>query len=399
MKSKLGMLATVLVSLWMLPAFGQPVPLKRIDGTFLTSAEVDRTVQQLMERARVAGLALAVLNGNEVAYAKAYGYKNAKTGEPLDTGTVLYGASFSKAVFAYLSLLLVQEGRLDLDKPLYQYLDGPLPAYEGYADLAGDDRWKLITARMCLSHTTGFPNWRFLNAWTGEYEKEGKLAIYFTPGTRYAYSGEGMALLQVVVEKITGRNLEELAREKMFDPIGMGRTSYVWQPRFEDNYALGHDETGELLRKKKRTRAGGAGSMETTLADYARFVAYVMQGKGLNQKMRALMLTPQIRIRSKYQFPTISDETTADNEAISLSYGLGWGLLQSKYGPAFFKEGHDDGWQHYNINFIDQGVSIILMTNSSNGEKIFKETLAKVIGDTFTPWQWERYIPYDFANH
>ena len=111
------------------------------------------------------------------------------------------------------------------------------------------------------------------------------------------------------------------------------------------------------------------------------------------------MLTPQIKITSKYEFPTITEETTTDNEAISLSYGLGWGLLKSKYGKAFFKEGHDDGWQHYNINFIDRGISLIIMTISSNGEKIFKEALEKIIGDTFTPWQWERYIPYNYKKN
>jgi CubicO group peptidase (beta-lactamase class C family) len=133
--------------------------------------------------------------------------------------------------------------------------------------------------------------------------------------------------------------------------------------------------------------------LETTIADYALFIENVMQGRGLTKQTKRSMLTQQIAIHSKHQFPTITEETTTENEAINLSYGLGWGLLTSKYGRAFFKEGHDDGWNHYNINFIEKGISIIMMTNSSNGEKIFKDVLEKVIGDTFTPWQWERYIP------
>ena len=108
-----------------------------------------------------------------------------------------------------------------------------------------------------------------------------------------------------------------------------------------------------------------------------------------------MMIEAKIEINSKTQFPTISDETTDENKAINLSYGLGWGLLKGKMGWAFFKEGHDDGWQNYTITFIDKGVSIIIMTNSDNGESIFKELLEKTIGDTFTPWQWERYTPYD----
>ena len=106
------------------------------------------------------------------------------------------------------------------------------------------------------------------------------------------------------------------------------------------------------------------------------------------------MIRPQIAIHSKYQFPTITDETTTQNDQIGLSYGLGWGLLKCAYGRAFFKEGHDDAWRNYNINFIDKGISIIIMTNSANGESIFKELLEKLIGDNCTPWEWERYTPY-----
>lgn len=375
--------------------FGQRLQITKIDGTTILTSAIDSTILHLMNVAKVTGLGLAIINDDTIVYEKTYGYKNIDGKELLDTSTVFYGASLSKAVFAYLCLELVQQGVLNLDKPLYQYLDKPLPEYARYSDLAGDERWKLITARMCLSHTTGFPNWRFLEAASGKYDRNGKLAIYFMPGSKYAYSGEGIALLQMVVEKITGKDLEELAVKDIFQPIGMDRTSYIWQQRFENNYALGYDENGNPLEKNKRKTPGAAGSMETTLADYAKFLQYVMQKKGLNEQMLKMMVTPQIRINSKQEFPTITDDTTTENGAIDLSYGLGWGLIQCQYGKAFFKEGHDDGWEHYNINFLDKGISILLMTNSSNSESIFKEVLEKIIGDTFTPWKWERYTPYD----
>lgn len=376
-------------------AFAQTQQIKQLNGNKISTADIDRIVMTLMSKAKVTGLGLSILNNNRTVYTKSYGYKNKQKQELMDNSTVLYGASFSKAVFAFLTLKLVEEGVLALDKPVAQYLDKPLPEYEHYADLAGDDRWKLITTRMCLSHTTGFQNLRFINARTGVFDENGKLAIHFQPGKKYGYSGEGLKLLQLVIEKITGRNLEEIAVEKVFKPIGMSRSSYVWQPGFEDNFAYPHNAKEETQGKKKRKKAGGLGSLETTIADYSKFIEYIMQDKGLSGKMRTLMITPQIEINSKYQFPTISDEITDENKAIPLSYGLGWGLLKTKYGRAFFKEGHDDGWQNYNINFKDKGISIIIMTNSDNGESIFKELLEKIIDDTFTPWQWERYTPYD----
>lgn len=376
-------------------SFAQQQDIKRIDGSRIAMHEVDRLVIELMTKAKVTGLALAILNDNRIVYTNTFGYKNKQKLELLDRSTVLYGASFSKAVFAFLTLKLVEEGALDLDQPLFQYLDKPLPEYEDYNDLTGDERWKLITTRMCLSHTTGFQNLRFIDARKGVFDPNGKLAIHFQPGTKYGYSGEGLKLLQLVIEKVTGKDLESIAVEKVFKPMGMNRSSYVWQPTFEDNFAYPHTANEETQGKKKRKKAGGLGSLETTITDYSKFIEYVMQENGLGEKMRKSMISPQIRINSRYQFPTISDETTTENQDINLSYGLGWGLLQTKYGRAFFKEGHDEGWQNYNINFKDKGISIIIMTNSDNGESIFKELLEKIIGDTFTPWKWERYIPYD----
>jgi CubicO group peptidase (beta-lactamase class C family) len=375
--------------------FGQQLQITKIDGRTISISAIDSTILRLMNAAKVTGLGLAIINNDSIVYEKTYGYKNTDTKELLDTSTIFYGASLSKAVFTFLCLQLVQQGIVNLDKPLYEYMDKPLPEYPKYSDLTGDERWKLITARMCLSYTTGFPNWRFLDVRTGKYDQNGKLAIYFTPGSKYAYSGEGFALLQMVVEKITGNDLEELAVKNVFQPIGMDRTSYIWQQKFENNYALGYDENGNSLEKKKRKTPGAAGSMETTLSDYAKFIQYIMQKKGLNEKMLNLMLTPQIRINSKRMFPTISNDTTTENQAIDLSSGLGWGLFMCPYGKAFFKGGHDDGWEHYNINFIDRGISILLMTNSSNGESIFKELLEKISGDTYTPWKWGNYIPYN----
>lgn len=227
-----------------------------------------------MDSARVPGLAVALLEDNQVRYLHTYGYRNLEIKAPLEPQTAMYGASLSKAVFAYLVMQLVQEKRLNLARPLAGYLPRPLPEYEAYRDLAGDARWQKLTARMALTHTTGLPNWR----WTAP---DKKLRFQFEPGERYGYSGEGLQLLQLVVETITGQPLVQLSEARVFQPLGLAHTSYVWQPAFEANYALGYDEQGQPLEKRKRTKAGAAGSLETTPADYAAFLAAVMQGKGL----------------------------------------------------------------------------------------------------------------------
>jgi CubicO group peptidase (beta-lactamase class C family) len=134
------------------------------------------------------------------AYQKAFGYSNFTKKDSLNINHVFYGASLSKAVFGYIVAQLVNEGLIDLDKPIQEYLDVPIPEmdfdreWRGFKNIANDDRYKDITARMCLSHTTGFPNWRWVSR-TSEFQPEDKIQFYFDPGTDYSYSGEGIRLL------------------------------------------------------------------------------------------------------------------------------------------------------------------------------------------------------------
>jgi CubicO group peptidase (beta-lactamase class C family) len=168
----------------------------------------------------------------------------------------------------------------------------------------------------------------------------------------------------------------------------------VWQDRFESDYANGYDEYGRSLGPQKRTHADAAGSMQTTVSDFARFMQAVMEGKLLKSKTRKMMLSPQIVINSKHEFPSLSDETTDEYKSIRLSYGLGWGLFWTPYGEAFFKEGHDVGWRNYTVCFDRSKTGIVIMTNSGNGEGIFVPLLERLLNDTYTP-EWEGYTPFD----
>lgn len=375
------------------PLAAQPNrPFHTLDGRTLRPAAVARTVRQLLDSARVTGLAVALLENNQVRYLRTFGYRNVAEKTPLEPHTAMYGASLSKAVFACLVMQLVQAGQLDLDKPLHEYLGRPVPELSGWQDLAGDERWRKLTARMALSHTTGLPNWRWL-------EPDKKLRFKFEPGARYGYSGEGLQLLQVVVETITGKSLLQLSEERLWKPLGLARTSYVWQPAFEANYALGYDEQGQPLEKRRRRTVQAAGSLETTPADYAAFLAALMQGRVLSPAALTEMTRPQIRIPFRAQFGPLATVAAPDsNRTIQLAYGLGWGVFQTAYGPAFFKEGHDDGWENHSVVFPQQKKALLLLSNSANADKIFRPLLVQLLGDTATPWQWENYVPYNYAE-
>lgn len=207
-----------------------------------------------------------------------------------------------------------------------------------------------------------------------------------------------MALLQYVVENITEKSIEELAREKVFKPFQMKHTSYVWQKRFDDKYCNGHTTRQRVIWKDKRDEAGAAYSMETNLIDYSVFVQQIMRLYNSGSRIAQQLFRPNFRIRTKAQFGPASLQESDENDKIQLNYGLGWGLLQTPYGFGAFKEGHGQGFQHYTIIFPEIGAGIVMISNSDNAESIFKELLEIAVGDTYTPWKWENYIPYQLKN-
>ncbi len=376
---------------------GEGQVLKRIDDSTINDDSLTIHVQRLMQMANVSGVAISVFNDNEPVYSKTFGFANVREKILLSPDAEMYGASLAKMVFAYIVMQYVQDKIIDLDKPLVEYLPKPLPDYifdrndEGYQDLKDDERYKQITARMCLTHTTGFPNWRQLQA-------DKKLKIKFDPGTRYSYSGEGIYLLQFVLEQITGEDLETIAQEKVFRPLEMKNTSYVWKDSFETNICYGHNRKGRAYELNKRKEANAAGSMTTTLNDFTKFYTAFINHKNLSEKSFDEMTSTQVQIKSRRQFGPLAKVDSTDNDNIELGYGLGVGVFHTPYGRAFFKEGHDDGWGHYTVCYPDKKIAIVIMTNNDNGESIFKELLAYAIGDIYTPWQWENYIPYDKKN-
>jgi CubicO group peptidase (beta-lactamase class C family) len=382
---------------FLLPFSGFAQTITRLDNSKIGATQLDEKVKQLLKDGNVHGLAITVFNKNNIVYKKTFGYKRFDTKEPLQTNTNFYGASLSKAVFAVLVMKLVEEAAIELDKPLQDYLAKPIYEYgkgtswnQDYTDLKEDSLYKKITARMCLDHTTGFSNWR----WD---EPDQKLRVRFQPGSGYSYSGEGFCYLQFVLEKLTGKPLEQLTEEKIFHPLQMNTSAYTWQSRFEKNYCFGHDTNGKVLEKDKDNAPRSASTLETTPDDYSLFLKAVLQKKILKPAFYKIMFAPQLRLRSKVQMQPLAwlDTTNTDNDNIKLSYGLGWGILQTPYGFGAFKEGHGDGFQHYSIIFPAKQTGILIMTNSDNGESIFKELLEFAIGDKFTPWRWQQYIPYD----
>jgi len=361
--------------------------IKNLDGRTLPVATIDLRVETLMRANNVKGLAVALIRDGRVVYLHAFGVRNAKS-EPLTLDTVMYGASQTKATFAWMVMQLVDEGKIDLDRSIADYLPKPLPDYPKYADLKDEPRWRKLTFRILLDHTTGFANF----SWA---EPDGKLRFHGDPGARFGYSGEGFQLAQFVLENGLGLDVGREMQRRIFDRFAMSRTSMTWREDLSADDVDHFLANGEVKGHNRRGKPGAAGSMDTTVRDWSRFLAGVVNGDGLSARAKVEMIHLQIPIDSVAQFPTLSTATTDEYKGIRLGYGVGWGVFDTPYGHAFFKEGRDDGTVNYALCVEPRKACILLLSNSDRAEGIYKALVDELMGNVRLPWRWEGYIPYN----
>ena len=345
----------------------------------------DRDIEALMARAQVVGLALAVIDEGQVVKVAAYGKRNRERDLPLQPDTVMYGASLTKTAFAYLLLQLASEGRLDLDAPLTELLPRPLPDYRlgerrDFSDLAGDERWRRLTPRILLTHAGGFANFRWL-------EPDEKLRFHFDPGARYAYSAEGMYILQLIVEQGLGLDAGAAMQARVFDRLGMTNTSMRWRPDFAANLADGYTLEGKMEPHDQRSAVTAAGSMDTTIADQARLWAALVRGDGLSPQLRAEMVRPQLPILSAGQFPTLVSRPGAP--VPGLAAGLGVVTFQDRSGRGWFKGGHNDSTGNMAICLEARRRCLVMLSNDVRAERIFADIARLALGENDMPWGWE----------
>ncbi|WP_262689547.1 serine hydrolase domain-containing protein [Kordiimonas aestuarii] len=356
--------------------------------------ETDTLINSLMKEHEVPGLAFVLIENGEVRQSKTYGYAKVEEGQRLNEDTVMYAASLTKLIFSVYVLQLVGEGKLDLDRPIGQYLRKPLPAYAGesiledYSDLEGDPRWQKLTLRMLLSHTTGLPNYRFFTP-EGVFKRDAKLKFFFDPNERYGYSGEGYYIAQLVVEEATGLKTGAALQTRFFDPLGMSRTSLVWRDDFQPNFAHGYNAQGENLRHNMQSNVRAAGSMDTTLHDLSRWVAALMSGKLLGEDEFNELVGAGFPIESRHQFPTLDPVPYAANRVINLAAGVGTVNWDGPQGRGFVKGGHNEKTDNLLVCLPGKKRCVLLMSNTAKGDLIFPQIFEAVLGNTGLPWTWE----------
>jgi len=382
-------LFTLVCLILVLPLIAQKIiNVRHLDGKTIDAQILEQRLSSLVDSAKIAGLQIAIVNRNKVVYSSSFGYKDIENKKKLNDSTVMYAASLTKPVSAYIFLRLVDRGIFNLDQPVYKYLKKPIGEYSKWKDLADDPKsFNLITPKMLLSHSAGLPVLRQLY--------KNKVNLIAKPGEKFYYSNEGINLLGFMIEQYTGKKLEDIARDEVFEPLDMGHTDMIWQSKFEDNFSNAYFKDGKKYGSERRESSRAAGSMSTTANDYANFIINLMKKKGLTDKNYREMLNPQIMVKSKRGFGPLKDSITTENDAIDLAWGLGVGLFDSPFGKAFFHTGHGDANQNYAVAFPESGTAVIILSNSENFEKNNAQILKLCIGDIYSPLKWLGHLDRD----
>ncbi len=323
-----------------LPVFGQ--------------SDDDHFVEKLLDKYQLPSISLAVVEGDAISYEAAKGVKSLESGEAVDENTIYAAASLSKPMFAYAVMQLAEEGALDLDRPVHEYFQ--------YADVAHDPLHTRVTARMLLSHSSGLPNWR-----------SGELEFVFEPGTDYRYSGEGYVWLMRAMEHLTGQPINDLVQARVFGPLGMPHSSYVWRSAF-DNYALPHNPLDEVVAKPKPESGNSAHSLQTTARDFAQLLIALFNQKGLSAESIEALSRPQVEVRSFFGEDPV--------EPGGISWGLGWGIQQTSRGKALWQWGDNGPFKAFVIAYPERKKGLVYFVNHSNGLRLVPELVRHFLDDT-----------------
>jgi CubicO group peptidase (beta-lactamase class C family) len=307
--------------------------------------QVDNFIETYQKYYSIPGVSLALIKDGKLVYHKTYGVRNTMTGDKIDDNTLFEAASITKPVFAFAVQRLAERSVIDLDKPMYLYLP--------YPDIEYDERYKLMTARHVLTHRTGFPNWRSMN-------EDGKLNLRFTPGTNYNYSGEGFEYLKMVVEKITGKKVEQVLQEEVIEPMGLYHTFFSKNDSLQRMVAFGHYD--RLPSNNDLPESPGmAYSMHTEAAIFTRFMLYLLEQKGLNTQTYDTMFQKH----SDFNY-----DPGDEKPKVPAYMGMSLEIRETPFGKSFGHGGNNGDFKCKFEVYKDLKMGYVIFTNSNTSDPL-----------------------------
>lgn len=348
-------------------AYAQNTLVKGTNNTKINPTELTSMIEGIREKEGIPGITIALINKNEVVYHEVFGVSNAKTKVPIDKQSIFEAASLSKPIFAYFVMKMVELGKIELDKPLYQYLPHP-----GIAEEFQEDA-KLITPRMVLAHQTGFPN----------HSSGQKIELAFKPGTDFMYSGEAYQYLAAIIGMQHGigwkSDLNDLFQKEVTQPLKMPHSTFVWDEYLAEHKVFGHDTQGKPTANAPRagywdgTTFNAFSSLHSESGEYAKFIIAMLEKQGLKSETFATMLKEQTRFK---------EDNPLRQEIGQTGWGLGFAQKITTDYTMHMHTGNNHDFQAYAMFIPETGYGLVVFTNCDKMIP-FLMGLSQIIGPQF----------------
>jgi CubicO group peptidase (beta-lactamase class C family) len=359
-----GAIVNIVLALSMIGAVESTAQTVQPSDEALTN--LDDTIQSYLKENNIPGGLIAVANRGEIIHLREYGMANVELAVPVSDKTVFEIGSISKQFVSAAAMLLVEDGKLDLDAPIHRHLP----------DLPSE--WLGVTMRQLLNHTSGIPDYeeiRTYDVYRFRLTPEKVIQIAhsrpmdFVPGTGWYYSNTGYFLASMIVERIEGRHLGQVLESRIFGPLGMTQTRMADPEAIIRHRAAGYwvNKAGELINRNPTETSStlGAGGMISTAHDLAKWDAALYDDQLLSDKSRETMWKPAV----------LPDGTNTE-------YALGWrvtpydGLRSQSHG------GQVAGFVANFSRFPDQDAAIIVFMNRY---RVSSGYVKAAVLDTFMP--------------
>jgi len=294
---------------------------------------VDKFMLERMEFFEIPGATLSLIKDNKIIYNQTYGVTNSNTKNPVTARTLFEAGSITKLVFSFAVMRLYERGEIDLDKPLYQYLAS--------SDI-DDERYKLMTARLVLSHQSGLSNWP-------KKDDNGKFKLNFTPGTQYGYSGQAYEYLKEVIESITSKSIDVVLQEEVLEPLQLNDMYFKGDDVIMQHGSNGHKKyiPSDIFLAEKTMVAY---TLQTTSGALAKFAIALHERKGLKKETYDEMF----KVHSKREDGT--------------KWGLGVTIEETSSGISYGHSGSTGrGFISNLVVYKDNGLGFTILTNSQLG--------------------------------
>lgn len=339
-----------------------------------------KSIAERMEHYKVPGLSIAVINNDRIEWTKAYGTMDVNTAAPVTTETIFEAASTSKFVTSVLALHFVQEGLIDLDTNVNDYLKSwKVPDNEFTKD-------EKVTLRRILTHQAGIPTTNFdydeeygiptlIDVLNGTPPAENKPAIpELVPGSQWQYSNVAYDIIQLLLEDLKGKPFQQIAEEIIFKPLGMDNSTFVY-PLDSDKRkreAMPHDAEGISRNPAMHESAFAHGNLTTTPADLAAFTLEVIRAyQGKSERILSQRTAQQL----------FNKECEIDQKAIPLPFyeGLGVFLMDEGKDLVFTHPGENyPGFISWLMGWPERGTAAVIMTNGAQGFMLAMEIVSTI---------------------